>query len=117
MMHNSATWSWFELNDRLRLIVFTQGTHFESEVRCRSNVILLGDGLGDVTMASGSHANTVLKVGFLNANVAELLPLYRDVYDVIVTCDGPMDVVNELLHDIAEGGIGGADTPSDCADA
>ena len=63
-------------------------------------MILLGDGLGDVTMAEGIPHEVVLKVGFLNDKVEQLLPKYKEIYDVIVTNDGSMDVVVELLKEI-----------------
>eukprot|EP00959_Pyramimonas_sp_CCMP1952_P376680 7889439-Pyramimonas_sp.AAC.1 len=99
-----------------------QGTDYRKAVEQRKFVILLGDGLGDVTMAEGvdlrlmccdldnafEHDSrcvgipheVVLKVGFLNDKVEELMPLYREVYDVIITNDGSMDVVVELLSDM-----------------
>jgi hypothetical protein len=40
----------------------TKGTDFERAVAERTNVILLGDGLGDVTMAEGIAHDNVLKV-------------------------------------------------------
>uniref|UniRef100_A0A7S0WMC1 5'-nucleotidase n=1 Tax=Pyramimonas obovata TaxID=1411642 RepID=A0A7S0WMC1_9CHLO len=78
----------------------TKGTDYRKAVEQRQFVILLGDGLGDVTMAEGIPHEVVLKVGFLNDKVEELLPLYKEVYDIIVTNDGSMDVVVELLREI-----------------
>jgi hypothetical protein len=40
-------------------------------------------------------------VAFLNDNVEDLLPLYKEVYDVIITNDGSMEFVVELLSDIS----------------
>ena len=43
----------------------------------------------------------ILKVGFLNSKVAELLPQYKGVYDVIITNDGSFDfVLNSILRKI-----------------
>jgi hypothetical protein len=41
------------------------------------------------------------QVAFLNEKVDELLPKYREVFDVIVTHDGDMQYVVDLLRDIA----------------
>lgn len=38
----------------------------------RENVILLGDSLGDANMSDGVPHATVLKIGFLSANVSKL---------------------------------------------
>ena len=51
-------------------------------------------------MAEGIPHEVVLKVGFLNDKVEQLLPKYKEIYDVIVTNDGSMDVVVELLKEI-----------------
>jgi len=82
----------------------TKGTQFERAVAERKNVLLLGDGLGDVTMAEGIPHDNVLKVAFLNEKVEELLPKYRAAYDVIITHDGDMAHVVELLKEIAAQG-------------
>jgi len=76
----------------------TEGTDFADAVRQRRNVLLLGDGIGDVTMANGVAHNVVLKVGFLNFNEAGLLPEFTKVYDVIVFDDGSFELVNHILR-------------------
>lgn len=52
--------------------------------------LLLGDGVGDLTMAEGEGANfeTVLKIGFLNEKVEERIDQYLGPFDVVVTHDG-----------------------------
>ena len=63
----------------------------------RRNVLLLGDHIRDVHMADGLPCDEVLSVGFLNDMVDELLPQYASVYDVVVTEDGSMAVVRDIL--------------------
>merc|ERR1712039_229830 len=56
---------------------------------CRVS-LLLGDGVGDATMAEGLGCRTTLKVGFLNEKVDERFPEFDKVFDAIVTKDGPV---------------------------
>jgi phosphoserine phosphatase len=78
------------------------GTDWLAPFSDRRNVVLLGDGPGDVTMANGllGADSTVLRVGFLNDNVDSLLPKFVTAgYDVLVTHDGPAYNVVDLLQD------------------
>ncbi|KAF2361770.1 Pyrimidine 5'-nucleotidase eukaryotic [Trinorchestia longiramus] len=69
----------------------------------RSNVILLGDSLGDIKMVHGiSSPEAILKIGFLNDKVDERLSLYEEAFDVVLiddqTMDAPMAVVKLLCQ-------------------
>ncbi len=66
----------------------------------KKNVILLGDGEGDVTMSDGLAYSNVLKLGFLNDHIEKLLQRYIDAYDMVVTNDGPATVIMELLNEV-----------------
>ncbi|XP_054615882.1 cytosolic 5'-nucleotidase 3-like [Dunckerocampus dactyliophorus] len=71
--------------------------HFQ-ELRARPNVLLLGDSLGDLTMADGVHnIENVLKIGFLNDKVEERKQSYLDSYDIVLVNDETMDVPNAVL--------------------
>ncbi|XP_059896234.1 cytosolic 5'-nucleotidase 3-like [Gadus macrocephalus] len=71
--------------------------HFE-ELRSRPNVLLLGDSLGDLTMADGvQEVEKVLKIGFLNDKVDERLPSYLNLYDIVLLKDETMEVPNAIL--------------------
>ena len=79
------------------------GGKFSTEqMRARTNVILLGDGTGDATMAdgAGSTANVVLKIGFLNEKVEERIAAYNTVFDAVVVNDGGMEIVNTILKQV-----------------
>ncbi len=84
----------------------TRDTPWFDEVRERDNVLLLGDSLGDVTMAheGGDDHHTVLRVGFLNERDddkrAKLLPKYLAAFDLLVLGDGPMDHALHLVQDV-----------------
>jgi len=74
-----------------------------SSVAGRNNVILLGDSPGDVSMADGvPNANVILRIGFLNEQVEQKLDAYRKMFDVIITNDGPMDYVLDLVHQLLQ---------------
>ncbi|XP_061761422.1 cytosolic 5'-nucleotidase 3-like [Nerophis ophidion] len=71
--------------------------HFQ-ELRARPNVLLLGDSLGDLTMADGVHnIENVLKIGFLNDKVEERKQSYLDSYDIVLVNDETLDVPNAVL--------------------
>lgn len=46
-----------------------QNSWYFEDLKCRHNVLLLGDSLGDANMAIGVNANAILKIGFLNDQV------------------------------------------------
>lgn len=72
--------------------------HFQ-ELRARPNVLLLGDSLGDLSMADGvQDMENVLKIGFLNDKVEERRQLYLDSYDIVLIKDETLDVPNAVLR-------------------
>lgn len=71
--------------------------HFQ-ELRTRPNVLLLGDSLGDLTMADGvQDMENILKIGFLNDKVEERMQSYLDSYDIVLVKDETLDVPNAVL--------------------
>jgi 5'-nucleotidase len=77
-----------------------KGTPYESIAASRKNVILLGDTLGDLGMASGASHDTLLSVGFLNEDVEKELPAFNKEYDVVITDDGSMDWVLDVVKSV-----------------
>ncbi|XP_007940322.1 7-methylguanosine phosphate-specific 5'-nucleotidase [Orycteropus afer afer] len=71
----------------------------------KTNVLLLGDSMGDLTMADGvPGVENILKIGFLNDKVEERRERYMDSYDIVLEKDETLDVVNGLLQDILRQG-------------
>ncbi|XP_039975683.1 cytosolic 5'-nucleotidase 3-like [Xiphias gladius] len=71
--------------------------HFQ-ELRTRPNVLLMGDSLGDLTMADGvQDMENILKIGFLNDKVEERKQSYLDSYDIVVVKDETLEVPNAVL--------------------
>ena len=66
-------------------------------IKGRTNVMLLGDSIGDLGMLKGSDYRHLIRVGFLNENVEESLKTYRDNFDVVMLNDASMDYVNALI--------------------
>uniref|UniRef100_A0A671XTP1 5'-nucleotidase n=1 Tax=Sparus aurata TaxID=8175 RepID=A0A671XTP1_SPAAU len=71
--------------------------HFK-ELRTRPNVVLLGDSLGDLTMADGvQDMENILKIGFLNDKVDERKQSYLESYDIVLVKDETLEVPNAVL--------------------
>lgn len=68
-------------------------------LRTHTNVLLMGDVIGDADMAEGvEDSGTILKIGFLYDRVDECLEAYLDHFDIVLVDDQTMDVANELLE-------------------
>ncbi|XP_018620206.1 7-methylguanosine phosphate-specific 5'-nucleotidase-like [Scleropages formosus] len=73
-------------------------TELFQELRTRPNVLLLGDSLGDLTMADGVHSmENILKIGFLNDKVEECKEPYLSAYDIVLEKDETLDIPNAIL--------------------
>ena len=70
----------------------------------RKVCLLLGDGLGDATMADGLDLPHVLKIGFLNetdeARVAARLPQYEAAFDAVILGDQSFSWLLSLLRSL-----------------
>ncbi|WZZ40129.1 hypothetical protein YC2023_036388 [Brassica napus] len=59
-------------------------------VKQRTNVLLLGDHMGDLRMSDGLNYDTRISIGFLNDNVEKSLESYRKAFDIVYLNDAPM---------------------------
>lgn len=76
-------------------------TEYEKLILNRPNVILLGDSLGDVDMANGFPSlNNILRIGFLNDKVDDLLDKYMDAFDIVIIKDDTFNVPNAIVRAI-----------------
>jgi hypothetical protein len=60
----------------------------------------LGDNPNDVQMIEGFAYKNLLKVWFLNKEEENYLERFREVYDIVILHDGPLDFVNEIVQKI-----------------
>ncbi|XP_059526116.1 7-methylguanosine phosphate-specific 5'-nucleotidase isoform X2 [Myotis daubentonii] len=75
------------------------------QLQGKTNVVLLGDTMGDLTMADGvPGVENILKIGFLNDKVEEQRERYMASYDIVLEKDETLDVVNGLLQHILHQG-------------
>ncbi|KAJ2950404.1 hypothetical protein O0L34_g8646 [Tuta absoluta] len=75
-----------------------KGTDYYEMVKSRSNVILMGDNIGDAGMAEGmEHCDVVIKVGFLGHKAEGNLENYLNKFDIVLVNEPTMDVVNAIL--------------------
>lgn len=69
-------------------------------VKKRTNVLLLGDHIGDLRMSDGLNYETRISVGFLNHNIENSLDSYRKGYDIVYLDDAPMTGVMKLVSEL-----------------
>lgn len=75
-----------------------KGTEYYDLIKERSNVVLLGDSLGDAGMADGiEHSEAVIKIGFLYHNVEGNLPIYLKEFDIVLVDDQTVDIPNKII--------------------
>jgi 5'-nucleotidase len=74
---------------------------FFEKIKDRKNVLLLGDNLDDTGMVEGFDCDNIIKIAFLNEGVEKNMDFYKKKYDVIITNDGSMGYVNNLLKSVA----------------
>jgi len=71
-----------------------------SLVKKRTNVLLLGDHIGDLGMSDGLIYENRIAVGFLNANIEKSLKDYSKAFDIVYLNDAPMRGVVELVSEL-----------------
>ncbi|KAG8517514.1 Cytosolic 5'-nucleotidase 3A [Galemys pyrenaicus] len=78
-----------------------KNTEYFNQLKDNSNIILLGDSQGDLRMADGvTNVENILKIGYLNDRVDELLDKYLDSYDVVLVKEESLEVANSVLQKI-----------------
>ncbi|KAL2943029.1 7-methylguanosine phosphate-specific 5'-nucleotidase [Bienertia sinuspersici] len=70
----------------------------------RTNVLLLGDHIGDLGMSDGLNYETRISVGFLNDKVDESLESFCKAFDVVLLNDAPMLEVSGLVSQLIKQG-------------
>lgn len=73
-----------------------------SFVKKRTNVLLLGDHIGDLGMSDGLNYETRISVGFLNDNVEKSLQSYQKAFDVVYVNDASMQGVVKLASQLCQ---------------
>ncbi|KAJ0725465.1 putative 5'-nucleotidase [Helianthus annuus] len=71
-----------------------------ASLKKRTNVLLLGDHMGDLRMSDGLNYETRISVGFLNHNIENSLDNYRKGYDIVYLDDAPMSGVVKLVSEL-----------------
>ncbi|XP_032091406.1 7-methylguanosine phosphate-specific 5'-nucleotidase [Thamnophis elegans] len=76
-----------------------KNTEYFQQLCTRTNILLLGDSMGDLSMADGvADMENILRIGFLNDRVEERREKYIEAYDIVLEKDETLDVVNGILH-------------------
>lgn len=75
-----------------------KNTEYYEMVKQRSNVVLMGDNIGDAGMAEGmEHCDSVIKIGFLGRNTEGNLDNYLNKFDIVLVNDPTMDIPFAIL--------------------
>jgi len=69
-----------------------------AKVKDRTNVILLGDSLHDLEMIDGFDYDNLLTIWRCHSNDPVTKKRYDEHFDIVITDDGPLDVVNDILQ-------------------
>lgn len=78
-----------------------RNTEYFKQLKENCNIILMGDSLGDLSMADGvPNKEHILKIGFLNDKVEERLDKYLDSYDIVLVRDETLEVPNAILQKV-----------------
>ncbi|XP_055512898.1 cytosolic 5'-nucleotidase 3-like isoform X2 [Leucoraja erinacea] len=82
-----------------------RNTDYFQQLSDYTNVILLGDSLGDLDMACGvQNMENILKIGFLNHTVDQFLDKYLAYFDIVLVEDETLEVANGILRHILQRG-------------
>jgi len=73
---------------------------YKKQIKNKSNVILLGDMIGDASMADGIKHENIIKIGFLSIDVKKNFKEYAKHYDVLILNDDSMQYVTKLVKKI-----------------
>ncbi|XP_027366380.1 7-methylguanosine phosphate-specific 5'-nucleotidase A isoform X2 [Abrus precatorius] len=79
-------------------------TNESASFKKRTNVLLLGDHIGDLGMSDGLNYETRISVGFLNHNIENSLSCYQEAFDVVFVNDAPMRGVIKLVSHMSSSG-------------
>ena len=71
-----------------------------TKVQDRTNVILLGDSLHDLEMIDGFDYDNLLTIWRCHSDDPETKKRYDERFDIVITDDGPLDVVTKILKDL-----------------
>lgn len=69
----------------------------------RSNVIILGDSIGDLDMVKGFAYENLITIGFLNADYNKSRDAYLREFDVVIEGDGDINYVLNLIRRLTNG--------------
>ena len=74
------------------------------DIKQRTNILLLGDSLGDLDMSEGLSydSDNIIKIGFLNDHI-ERLPEYLKGFDLVILGDPGLEIPLEIIQEIVLG--------------
>ncbi len=84
--------------------VVIEDEKIKKQIEGKKNIVLIGDGEGDLSMTSYIQFENIIKIGFLNEKEEELMETFKKVFDIVIINDGSLEIVNEVFRVIQNGG-------------
>lgn len=75
-------------------------TAYYQSIKDRTNVILIGDSLGDLQMSQGINHDLCLNIGLCNHDFEALEPRYTEAFDIVIMRDANVNPVLDILESL-----------------
>lgn len=89
-----------------------RGSALYPELLRRRNVLLVGDSLGDVSMADGLPHENIVRVGIVNGDPAVYLPQYQKAFDAVIADGTSLAPVLDVLQRVEAAAASEAEAPA-----
>lgn len=76
--------------------------HIMNKINKKEYAILIGDVIADINMLPKENKSTKLTIGFLDNNIENLLEMYKQNFDIVLTNNSTFNKVDKILENIIQ---------------